>query len=50
MIVDWIKMKVRNVKSGWDTQKIRAVALRGRCLDRAALDALLGHAKSATSH
>ena len=50
MIVDWMKIKVRNLKSGWNTQKIRAVAFRGGYLDRAALDALLAHAKSATSH
>ena len=33
-----------------NTQKIRAVVLRGRCLDRAALDELLAHAQSAASH
>jgi hypothetical protein len=33
-----------------NTQKIRAVVVRGRYLDRAALDALLSQAKAAASH
>jgi hypothetical protein len=33
-----------------NTQKIRAVVVRGRYLDRAALDELLSHAKSAANH
>lgn len=33
-----------------NTQKIRAVVVRGRYLDRAALDALLSQAKSVASH